>query len=134
MKVLSKRERIDAAGTLVVVVGDTAERVRAGFLHDLDVPYPVLADVGMDSYRAWGLGRGAAVSALAPKVVLGYARRILFDRERVGRPGADPLQLGGDFVVAADGTLAYAHPQQGFDDRPPVGRLLRELERAGGEG
>jgi hypothetical protein len=37
VKVLSRRERIDAVGTTVVVVHDSAERVRDGFLDTLQL-------------------------------------------------------------------------------------------------
>jgi hypothetical protein len=129
VKVLRHRERIDAAGTAVFVVHDSAKRVREWMLKDLDVPYPVLVDLEMSSYRRWGMGHAAAVSTLAPRVVLGYARKILFEREQL-RMGTDPTQLGGDFIVGRDGVLAYAHPQTAVDDRPPAGLLLRELESA----
>ena len=50
--------------------------------------------------------------------------------EKMSEGGSDPLQLGGDFVVAPDGTLAYARPQV-RDDRPPIGELLAVVARAG---
>lgn len=120
---------MDAAGTAVFVVHDEPQRIRDWMLRDLDVPYPVLVDVGIGAYRAWGLGRAGQVSALAPRVVLGYARKLLFEGERL-RLGSDPVQLGGDFVVGPDGRLSYSHPQTAVDDRPPAGLLVRELERA----
>lgn len=129
MKVLRHRDRIDAAGTAVFVVHDQPDRVRKWMLKDLDVPYPVLVDLGMDSYREWGLRHTPAVSTLAPRVVLGYAKKVLLEGERL-HLGTEPLQLGGDFVVARDGRLAYSHPQAAVDDRPPAGLLVRELERA----
>ncbi|MFU8841830.1 MAG: hypothetical protein ACNA8R_14100 [Nitriliruptoraceae bacterium] len=51
-----------------------------------------------------------------------YAR-LLASGERLRGAGQDPLQLGGDFVIAPDQTVAYSRPQQ-RDDRPPVGELL----------
>lgn len=127
---LRQRERIDRAGTAVVVVHDSAERVRSGFLRDLEVPYPVLIDAELRSYGGWGLGRASAARALlSPRVALGYARRML-GGERLTTPGSEPLQLGGDFVVDGAGALTYAHPQSDVDDRPPVALLVRELEAA----
>jgi hypothetical protein len=130
VKVVDQRERIDAAGTAVIVVHDRPARLREGLLRDLEVPYPVLIDREMASYRSWGLGRARRLKTYtSPKILLGYAARLLFRGERL-MFGSDPDQLGGDFVVGPDGRLTYAHPQQGVNDRPPVGLLVRELERA----
>jgi AhpC/TSA antioxidant enzyme len=129
VKVLKHRDRVDAAGTAVFVVHDDAQRVRDWMLRDLDMPYPVLVDTEMSSYKAWGLGWAGKLSALGPRMVLGYARKLLFEGERL-HMGSEPLQLGGDFVVGPDGRLSYAHPQTAVDDRPPVGLLVRELQRA----
>ncbi len=38
-----------------------------------------------------------------------------------------PAQLGGDFIVSPDGTIAYSRPQR-RDDRPSVGELLSTIE------
>jgi hypothetical protein len=130
VKVVEERERIEGAGTAVIVVHDNPKRLRQGLLRDLEVPYPVLIDREMASYRAWGLGRARRLKTYtSPRILLGYAARILFRGERL-MFGSDPDQLGGDFVVGPDGRLAYAHPQQGVNDRPPVGVLVRELERS----
>jgi hypothetical protein len=61
--------------------------------------------------------------------VWGHYARLLLGGERLQRLGRDSLQLGGDFVVGPDGVVAWARPQRA-DDRPPVGVLLVELERA----
>jgi hypothetical protein len=98
VKVLKHRDRVDAAGTAVFVVHDDAQRVRDWMLRDLDMPYPVLVDTEMSSYKAWGLGWAGKLSALGPRIVLGYARKLLFEGERL-HMGSEPLQLGGDFVV-----------------------------------
>jgi hypothetical protein len=132
VKVVEQREQIDAAGTAVIVVHDKPERLREGLLRDLEVPYPVLIDREMASYRAWGLGRARRLKTYtSPKVLLGYAARLLFRGERL-MFGSDPDQLGGDFVVGPDGRLTYSHPQHGVNDRPPVGLLVDELARAAG--
>jgi hypothetical protein len=134
VKVLSRRERIEAAGGLVVaVVNDPPERVRAGMLHDLDLPWPVVVDLDRRAYRDWGLGRASLLrTVIAPTWIAGYARRVVGGGERVARPGRDPMQLGGDFVVDPKGIVVFAHPQRGFDDRPPAGELVRALEAAAG--
>ena len=43
------------------------------------------------------------------------------------RPTEDTLQLGGDFVVAEDGTLRYGFWGEGPDDRPTVDELIEAV-------
>lgn len=130
MKVLGQKARLDEIGAAAVfVVFDAPERVRGGLLRGLDIPFPVLVDADRDAYRAWGLRRSSVAGVwLDPRVWRRYAA-LLVRGERLGRPGADTLQLGGDFVVDRDGIVTYARPQQ-RDDRPPVLALVSELERA----
>jgi hypothetical protein len=130
VKVLHHRDRVArTGGTAVFVVHDTPQRVRAGLLRDLDLPWPVLVDAERVAYRAWGLRRaGFGTVWLDPRVWARYVR-LLAGGQRLSRPGRDTLQLGGDFVVDPAGVVAWARPQRA-DDRPPVGVLLAELERA----
>jgi AhpC/TSA antioxidant enzyme len=130
VKVLHHRDRIElAGGTAVFVVHDPPQRVRAGLLAGLDLPWPVLVDLDRVAYRAWGLRRAAFRTVwLDPGVWARYGR-LLLGGQRLRRLGSDTLQLGGDFVLDADGVVTWARPQHA-DDRPPVGVLLAELERA----
>jgi hypothetical protein len=130
VKVLQRRDRIEAVGGAVLAVAfDEPQRVRAGLLHGVDDPWPVLLDRSREAYRAWGLRRAPAWHLARLDWAPGYVRMLLRG-ERPARPGSDMLQLGGDFVVAPDGTLALARPQAGFEDRPPAGLLVRALEQA----
>ncbi|MGI8902641.1 MAG: AhpC/TSA family protein [Solirubrobacteraceae bacterium] len=132
---LDHRSRIEAAGTAVIVVHDPPALLGETMLRDLDItgPFAVLVDLEMSAYRAWGLGRASLASTyLVPRVLAFYARRAL-QGERL-HAGTDPRRLGGDFVIDAGGRVSYAHPQAAVDDRPPVGLLVRELERAARSG
>lgn len=124
-----RKDRIAELGADVIFVAcDEPEEVRAKLVADVDLAFPVAYDPGRASYDAWGLQRASWWRIwLDPAVWLGYAR-LLLSGERLRGGGADTLQLGGDFVVAPDGTIAYARPQR-RDDRPPVGELLREVAR-----
>jgi hypothetical protein len=130
VKVLHHRDRIErAGGTAVFVVHDPPRRVRAGLLAGLDLPWPVLVDLDRVTYRAWGLRRASFRTVwLDPRVWARYGL-LLLGGQRLRRLGSDTLQLGGDFVLDADGMVTWARPQHA-DDRPPVGVLLAELQRA----
>jgi len=104
VKVLHHRDRVArTGGTAVFVVHDTPERVRAGLLRGLDLPWPVLVDLDRVAYRAWGLRRAAFRTVwLDPRVWARYGR-LLLGGERLRGLGRDTLQLGGDFVLDPEG-------------------------------
>lgn len=111
------------------VVHDEPQLIREQLLAGVgELPFPVLVDRERDAYRRWGLGRAPWWRVwLDPEVWKQYAR-LLTSGQRIRGAGEDTLQLGGDFVVAPDGTIASSRPQR-RDDRPPVGELLAVVER-----
>lgn len=48
---------------------------------------------------------------------------------RLKRATEDTLQLGGDFIINPDGTLAYGYWSEGPDDRPSIDELLDALSQ-----
>jgi len=104
-------------------VYDEPDRVRQQLLAGLDVPLPVLVDQDRAAYATWGLGRAPWWRIWLDPVVWRTYATLLGSGARLRGSGDDVLQLGGDFVVAPDGSIAYSRPQQ-RDDRPPVGELL----------
>ncbi len=92
------------------------------------LPFPLLIDADRASYRAYGLGRGSVARIWGWQAARRYLE--IFRRNGLGglrRPTEDSLQLGGDFVVAPDGTLAYGFWGQGPDDRPDVDDLIEAV-------
>jgi hypothetical protein len=123
-------DRLERAGAAALfVVHDETRRVRDSLLRDIGpIPFPILVDRERWAYAAWGLGRAAWWRVwLDPKIWVQYAT-LLVGGSRLRRTGHDTLQLGGDFVIAPDGAIAYSRPQR-RDDRPPVGRLLAVIDR-----
>ena len=128
MKVHQRQDRIAAAGaTAVFVAFDDPELLRSTMLEEVDLAYPVAVDRDRSTYRAWGLRHVSWWKVwLDPAVWRRYAG-LLLGGARWRRGGEDTLQLGGDFVVAPDGTVAYSRPQV-RDDRPPVAELIAVAE------
>jgi hypothetical protein len=109
------------------VVFDDPSRVRRGLLHGLDaerLPFAVLVDRDRTAYARWGLTRATWPTILASVGSMRRYWQLWREGERPRTVGEDPRQLGGDFIVAPDGTVAYARPQERVE-RPPVGELLR---------
>jgi AhpC/TSA antioxidant enzyme len=110
-------------GAAVVLITFTRPRNLRGFRRRLGLRYPVLADETRAAYRAFGLGRGSWRRVWGLRTLKAYGRLLRAGR-RPRLPAADTLQLGGDFVVDAEGRVAYAYRSAGPDDRPPVGDLV----------
>ena len=133
MKVRDRWDRwasLDAAA--VFVVFDDPGMIRETMLEGIevdDLPFSVLVDRDREAYRRWGLKRARWWTIwLDPKVRKQYRDLLRAgDRKRPG--GEDAYQLGGDFVIAPGGSVAYARPQR-RDDRPPVGELLQAARAA----
>jgi hypothetical protein len=118
------RDRIDELGDAeVVLVLFTRQRNLRGYRNRNGIPYAVVTSEERAAYRAYGLGRTSVWRAYGWRTVKRYAE-LLAKGRRFERPSEDTLQLGGDFVVAPDGTLAYAFRSTGPDDRPPVDDLV----------
>ncbi len=110
------------------VVHDEPHLVQRTMLEDVELPYPVLVDLDREAYAAWGLRRASVATILLDPKVWSQYLQIIVGGDHLRKSGQDPLQLGGDFLVAPDGTVAYSRPQR-RDDRPPVGELVDRLER-----
>lgn len=121
------RDRLDEFDpeTGIVVVTFTTPAHLDGYLARNDLTFPVLIDPDRSAYRAYGLGRASVGRAWGLRAALAYLRLFLRGRWRdLRRPVEDTLQLGGDFVIGADGTLVYGFWSAGPDDRPPIDELI----------
>jgi len=103
----ARRDRIASLGARVIFVSfDEPEPIRQVLLAGIDLAFPLAIDRDRTTYARWGLRRAPWWKIwLDPGVWVQYAR-LIASGERPRGAGADPLQLGGDFVVAPDGTIA----------------------------
>ena len=121
------RDRLDEFGhdTEVVLVTFTDPSELVSYRAKTGLPFPILVDADRSVYRAYGFGRASTRRVWSPAVLRTYAR--LLRRDGVGaleRPTEDTRQLGGDMVIAPDGTLAWGFWSEGPDDRPTVDALI----------
>jgi NAD(P)-dependent dehydrogenase (short-subunit alcohol dehydrogenase family) len=112
----------------LVIIGNGAAHFAAAFREDLRIPpdVPLLVDPELRAYRAAGLRRGRA-ELLSPRLPL-HALRALRKGFRQSSIEGDPWQLGGVFVLAPGGALAYRYVSAEAGDHPPVADLLEAIE------
>ena len=129
---LAVRDHLTELGpdTTVAVVTFASGPRLADYVAHHELPFAVLGDPEREAYRSYGLARGARRRVWGLRAGARYLEIIRRDGlGRLRRPVDDPLQLGGDFVIAPDGTLAWGFWGEGPDDRPPVATLIAEVSR-----
>ncbi len=126
------RDRLSDFGpdTDVVLVTFTSRELALHYSDRLELPFPLLIDEDRSVYHSYSLGRGSVARVWGWRAAKRYFE--IFRNEGVRGlrlPTEDTLQLGGDFVIAPDGDLAYRFQGQGPDDRPSIDELVQAVDR-----
>lgn len=88
-------------------------------------PFRLLADPARTVYRLYGLRRGTAWQVFHPRTLKIYWKAVWNRRSAIRiKPTDDWFQLGGDFLIDAQGVVRLAHYSSSPDDRPTVRDLL----------
>jgi peroxiredoxin len=124
-----RQASFDELNAAVLVVSFEPPRQAARMARALGLPFPVLSDPDRRAYAAFGLRRGARERVWSWETAGAYLKgmtRGTLPR----RPRGDINQLGGDFVIAPDGRLAFAYRGDTPADRPSVDTLLAAVRDA----
>jgi peroxiredoxin len=111
-----------AGGDVVAIFQYRAEPTYH-FCRKRDVPFDCLGDPEREGYHGVGLERGGPREVVGPQLAKGFLRAARHGA-LPGRPKGDTLQRPGTFVVAPDGTVAFAHYNRDSGDNPDTAALL----------
>jgi hypothetical protein len=125
-------ERLDDA--LLVLLTFTTADLLDDYQRRRSLDIPILIDSERDAYRRYGLRRGSFGRVWGLATIRRYAEILkpsgagsLADMSAATE---DTRQLGGDFVIAPDGTLAWGHWSVGPADRPDVDEIATAVADA----
>jgi peroxiredoxin len=121
-------DRFRAAGGDIVAVFQYRAEPAYNFCRKRKVPFDCLGDPQRAGYHAVGLERGPAREYVGPQLAKGFLRAARHGA-LPGRPVGDVAQRPGTFVIAPDGTVAFAHYNKDSADNPDTEELLRIVER-----
>jgi peroxiredoxin len=127
-----QQEELSRLNVEVLVIGFGTVRSARAWLEQTCDLFPLLLDPEREVYRTYGLQESWLRSWNLRTIRL-YVRLLLKGRKWRGIQGKS-TQLGGDFIVDADGILRLVYPSREATDRPPVAELLailRELDEKG---
>ena len=121
----SAYDEIKALNTEVIAISfETGYWVQV-WLSETKVQFPLLLDPSRQAYHAYGLTRSLWRS-WGLKNIWYYAKALRTDQPR-HTTGGDTTQLGGDFIVDAQGIVRLAHRSHDPTDRPSLTNLLSTL-------
>jgi AhpC/TSA antioxidant enzyme len=124
------REKFDAAGVRLVVIGQGRPEHAREFMKTLDVDLPMLVSGDRAAHRAAGTKVGTLGELLGPRSVLKGIRRSASDRVVQGRIVGHAAQLGGVLIVKPDGSIPYVHLAEDASDNPPNDDVLAAARAA----
>lgn len=122
------KTELDRLGVAVLAVTWERPERAADYARDMHVIFPVVSDPDRTAYRAFGLLERGHHSYGSP--LFWWLHIVALARGRLRRkPRGTLAQLGGDVILARDGSVAYRHASREPVDRPSVDELLTELRR-----
>jgi peroxiredoxin len=122
-------EEVQALGGDIVAVFQYRAEPTFHFCRKRGVPFDCLGDPDREAYRAVGLESGGALEYLGPRAALGWARAAAHGKFG-GIPKGDVSQRPGTFVIAPDGTVAFAHYNRNSADHPHMEDVLAAVRAA----
>lgn len=126
MQLHRARDRFEATGASLVLIGQATPRQAAHFRRRMDIALPVLADETRSSYVAAGAKVATMGELLGPKVLARGALSTLRGHAQ-GRPVGDPAQLGGAMLIAPGGEVVWSHMSQDASDNARPEEILEAL-------
>lgn len=107
----------------VVAIGQGTPMRSQRFREEYDLPFTVLGDKELASYRLYGLTHGIRNGPTDPKAYKAAVRAVLHGK-LPGKPDGDVLQNPGTFLISRDGTMLRSHIGQNAGDFPTAGEIL----------
>jgi peroxiredoxin len=120
-------EEFRAAGADIVAIFQYRAEPTYNFCRKRGVPFDCFGDPEREAYHAVGLERGGLREVVGPQLTKGFLRAARHGAFP-GVPKGDTAQRPGTFVVASDGTVAFAHYNKDSADNPDTGELLRVVQ------
>lgn len=120
-----RQQDLDRLKVRVLIVSFSAPPFARAWLEETKAPFPLLLDENREVYQRYGLER-SFLRSWSPKTIWYY---LLNWKARPKSKLPDDLnQLGGDFIVDAQGILRFVYPSYEPVDRPSMSQLFSVLE------
>ena len=131
MQLHRDREQFEQAGAALAVIGQGTPAHARDFIRANKVDgLTILVDPARESYEAAGTKIATMGELLGPRVMLKGTTSALRSGLRQTTTKGHAAQLGGELIVAPDGSVPYAHLADDAGDNPPSEEVLAAARRA----
>jgi prostamide/prostaglandin F2alpha synthase len=124
------REKFEAAGARLVVIGQGTPEQAAHFRESLKLDFPIYVDRRREAYEAAGAKVATFDELLGPRVVAKGAAAVAKLGVHQGKTVGHPAQLGGVLVVLPGDDIVYCHLAGDASDNPPNSEVLAAVKAA----
>jgi len=120
-----RQQDLDRLKVRVLIISFSAPAFARTWLEETNAPFSLLLDENREVYQKYGLER-SFLRSWSPKTIWYY---LLNWKARPKSKLPDDLsQLGGDYIVDAQGILRFVYPSYEPVDRPSMNQLFSVLE------
>ncbi len=107
----------------IVAIGQGTPMRAQKFVTDYQLPFPVLGDMELASYRLFGLTHGMGNGLTDPGAYKAAFRAVLHGN-LPGKPEGDVLQNPGTFLIGKDGSILKAQIGSNAGDFPTATEII----------
>ena len=93
------------------------------YIEQFDWKFEIFSDPQREVYKLFGLGRAKPWKIFHPRTIIKFVK-LLTQGAKIQKTKEDEFQMGGDFLIDAEGRLCYIFQSETPDDRPTVEELL----------
>ena len=124
-RLAAHKDEIAARGASLVAIGNGTAYWGKAFVEAENVDFPVYADPGRESYKAFGM-KHSVVGLLKPKV-LQHGIRAAKKKFKQTATRGNPFQNGGVVVLDAAGEVRYIHVESETGDLADMDEVMAAL-------
>ncbi len=118
--------QLQARGLDVAVIGTGGSHYSRAFREDFKIPFRLMLDKELKTYRTVGAQKGSFFGLLNPKLLLRSLKAVKVGGGQ-GKSGPHPFQFGATHLLLPDGRVPFAWVNDDYPDNPPLDRVLAAL-------
>jgi peroxiredoxin len=127
--VTSYKAEFDRRGLSIIVISFAQPATLVRYQEYHRWPFVILADPDRLAYEAFTLERLSLWRVFSLSTLRLYFTLLREGKRIRGYGKEDYYQSGGDFLIDGSGNILFAHRSQDPSDRPPLTKLLQQVDR-----